>query len=165
MYLNHLVIEYANENSNINFFGQWITSYNWSPIVETVDCEAKYNEFNTVMSAMIEHFFPKKQLKTTKSDKAWLTQSLKLSIRRLRELYICMEKHPTSLNFGEKRLKVLVTSFTIRRLKSFRALTQQNGGKKLKLLAVYHPNSPRFISCCRKRIQILRSLLTPIIIF
>ena len=76
-------------DSNINFFGQWITNYDWSPIFETVDCEAKYNEFNIVMSTMIEHFFPKKQLKTRKSDKAWLTQSLKFSIRRRqRALYL-----------------------------------------------------------------------------
>ena len=57
-------------DSNINFFGQWITNYDWSPVFQTGDCEAKYNEFNIVMSTMIEHFFPKKQLKTRKSDKA-----------------------------------------------------------------------------------------------
>ena len=98
--------------SNINFFVQWITNYDWSRIFETVDYEAKYNEFNTAMSAMIECFFPKKQLKTRKSDKACLTQSLKL-LEDVRELYTCMEKHPNSSNFGEKecsrRLKVLVS--------------------------------------------------------
>ena len=83
-------------DNNINFFGQWITNYDWSPILETVDCEAKYNE----LSAMIEHFFPKKQLKTRKSDKAWLTQSLKLSIKRRQRALICMEKHPKSSTGG-----------------------------------------------------------------
>ena len=77
------MIEYG--DSNINFFGQWITNYDWSPIFETVGCEAKYNEFNAVMSAMIEHFFPKKQLKTRKSDKAWLKMSIR---RRQRALYL-----------------------------------------------------------------------------
>ena len=30
-------------DSNIRFFGQWITNFDWSPVFEISDCDAKYN--------------------------------------------------------------------------------------------------------------------------
>ncbi|CAB4039767.1 Hypothetical predicted protein [Paramuricea clavata] len=69
-------------DSNIRFFGQWITNFDWSPVFEISDCDVKYNELNVIMSGMIESFFPKRQLRTRKSDKAWVTQSLKSLIKR-----------------------------------------------------------------------------------
>jgi hypothetical protein len=88
-------------DSNIRFFGQWITNFDWSPVFEISDCDAKYNEFNVIISGMIESFFPKRQLRTRKSDKAWVTQSLKLLIKRRQRALICMGKFRRFINIGE----------------------------------------------------------------
>ena len=71
--------------SKIRYFGQTITSFDWSEIYELSDVNEKYNKFN--VSAMIECHFPNKLTNVRVSDKPWITQSLKSSISKRQKLF------------------------------------------------------------------------------
>ena len=44
-------------DSSIRPFGRYIASFDWSAILNTHDCDIKYEKFNDSMSAMIDNFF------------------------------------------------------------------------------------------------------------
>ena len=72
--------------SKIRYFGQTITSFDWSEIYDLSDVNEKYNKFNEIVSAMIECHFPNKLTNVRVSDKPWITQSLKSSISKRQKL-------------------------------------------------------------------------------
>ena len=63
--------------SNLRSFGQWITLFDWSEVLQILDCNQKYIKFNEIMSGMIMHFFPSKPTIIRNCDKPWLTPFLK----------------------------------------------------------------------------------------
>jgi hypothetical protein len=54
--------------SSLQPFGRWITSFDWSDIFTTNECEDKYGKFNDIMSDMIDILLPLKKTKVTKYD-------------------------------------------------------------------------------------------------
>ena len=67
-----------------------LTSFDWSEIYDLSDVNEKYNKFNETVSTMIKFYFqiPNKLTNVRVSDKAWMTQSLKSSIRKRQKLAI-----------------------------------------------------------------------------
>ena len=69
-------------DSRIRPFGRYITTFDWSPILDIHDCDTKYEKFNDTMITMIENVFPLKRIKVRKCDKPWMTSSIKSAIGR-----------------------------------------------------------------------------------
>ncbi|CAB4023227.1 RNA-directed DNA polymerase from mobile element jockey, partial [Paramuricea clavata] len=69
-------------DSRIRPFGRYITTFDWSPILDIHDCDTKYEKFNDTMTVMIEKFFPLERIKVRKCDKPWMTSSIKSAIGR-----------------------------------------------------------------------------------
>ena len=69
-------------DSKVRSFGQWITGFEWTDILNTPDCVSKYEKFNDILQHLIQHYFPLKPTSVRKSDKPWVTPLLKLLIRR-----------------------------------------------------------------------------------
>jgi hypothetical protein len=63
-------------------FGWYITTFDWSPILDTHDCDTKYEKFNDTMITMIVNVFPLERIKVRKCDKPWMTSSIKSAIGR-----------------------------------------------------------------------------------
>ena len=66
--------------SNFHRFGQWITTVDWSTVLELEACEDKYLEFHKLISGTVDVCFPFKRVKTLACDKPWLTCKLKFLI-------------------------------------------------------------------------------------
>ncbi|CAB3996817.1 Hypothetical predicted protein [Paramuricea clavata] len=69
-------------DSRIWPFGRYITTFDWSPILDVHDCDTKYEKFNDTMTMMIEKFFSLERIKVRKCDKPWMTSSIKSAIGR-----------------------------------------------------------------------------------
>ena len=92
--------------SNLQRFGQWITSYDWSPILQTEDCKLKYKKFHEAITNKLEKLLPIKATQVRQSDKPWMTPSLKCSIlKRQRMLH---KYGKSSVMFMYWRNKVIV---------------------------------------------------------
>ena len=92
--------------SNLQRFGQWLTSYDWSPILRIEDCEMKYKKFHEVITNMLEKLLPIKRTQIRQSDKPWMTPSLKCSIiKRQRMLHKYCK---SSVMFKYWRNKVII---------------------------------------------------------
>ncbi len=49
-------------------------------LISISDCEEKYEKFDEIISSMIEYYFRVKKTKICKSDKLWMTPSVKIAI-------------------------------------------------------------------------------------
>ena len=67
-------------DSRIRPFGRHITAFDWTPILNIHDYDAKYEKFNNTMTAMIDNFFPLERTKVRRCDKPWITSSIKCAI-------------------------------------------------------------------------------------
>ena len=56
-------------DSAIRIFGQWITSYNWRPILDHITTQVKVHTFHEIMLEQLNKHLPLKQVKIHKSDK------------------------------------------------------------------------------------------------
>ena len=74
-------------DSRIRPFGRHITAFDWTPILDMHDCDAKYEKFNDTMTAMIDDFFPLERTKVRKCDKPWITSSIKSAISRRQKAF------------------------------------------------------------------------------
>ncbi len=61
-------------DSKVRSFGQWTIGFEWTDILNTPDCESKYEKFNPALFSQ--------PTSVRKSDKPWVTPLLKLLIRR-----------------------------------------------------------------------------------
>ena len=69
-------------DSKIRPFGRYITTFDWSPLLNIHDCDKKYEKFNDTMTAMIDNFFPLARTMVRKCDKPWITPSIKCAIAK-----------------------------------------------------------------------------------
>ena len=86
--------------SNLRPFGQWITTLNWSEVSEIADCNSKYEKFHEIISLMINRFFPVQKTKVSRSDKPWMTSSLKSSIAKRQNALHRNGKNSNFIGFG-----------------------------------------------------------------
>jgi hypothetical protein len=82
LYISTLVYFY-----NLISWIQWISSYDWSPVLHVHDCDLKFQKFHDIAN-MVDKFLPITRTKVRQSDKPWMTPSLKISIsNRQKALY------------------------------------------------------------------------------
>ena len=74
-------------DSRIRPFGRHFTAFDWTPILNIHNCDAKYEKFNDTMTAMIDNFFPLERTKARKCDKPWITSSIKSAISRRQKAF------------------------------------------------------------------------------
>ena len=74
-------------NSNLRLFGQWITSFDWDDFYSISDSGLKYEKFHEIINSMMDYYFPVKKTKIRKSDKAWMTPSLKISTAKRQQAF------------------------------------------------------------------------------
>ena len=99
--------------SRLQDFGAWITTYDWSAILNISEVQVKFDLLRSCLMKAVDTFFPSRKVEISATDKPWITSSLKL--------LIASAKKP-SLNGG--RLLTFTSNFGIESRK--RALNLRN---------------------------------------
>ncbi len=58
-------------------FGQWITAYDWKPVLDATSTQAKADTFYEILGEQIEAHFPMEKTKCVPSDKPWMSTKIK----------------------------------------------------------------------------------------
>ena len=70
-------------------FVSLITAFDWQEVYVNNDTNEAFSYFHNNLKLMYDHAFPKKKIKKTyHTRKPWLTECLKLSIKKKNRLYI-----------------------------------------------------------------------------
>ena len=91
--------------SRLRDYGAWITTYDWSAILNISEVQAKFDLLRSCLMKAVDTFFPFRKVKislTVLTDKPWITSSLKLLIA---------QRQKASLNGG--RLLAFTSNFGI----------------------------------------------------
>lgn len=116
--------------SNLRRFGQWITSYDWSPVLDIDDCELKFQKFYSIITEMLDKFLPITRTKVRESDKPWMTPSLKTSICKRQKAFYKYGKNSTMYKYWRNKVIINVKSARNRYYAtSVRKLKQGNPSK------------------------------------
>ena len=74
--------------SQIEKFGKFMTSHDWTEVFSTHDVDSKVNNFHNTLVSNLNLFFPQKTMKISSLDKKFMTPELKTLQRRVqREFY------------------------------------------------------------------------------
>ncbi len=92
-------------DSNLRPFGRCITTFGWTDIFNTFDCNTKYEKFNTTISAMIAKFLPLEWTKVQKSDKPWMTSSIKSAVVNRQKALHGSGKHSDIYRFWRNKVQ------------------------------------------------------------
>ena len=68
------------KDSRLRDLGAWITTYDWSSILNISEVQAKFDLLHSCLMKAVDTFFPSRKVKITATDKPWITSSLKLLI-------------------------------------------------------------------------------------
>ena len=68
--------------SRLQDFGAWITTYDWSAILNISEVQVKCDLLHSCLMKAVDTFFPSRKVKISATDKPWITSSLKLLIAR-----------------------------------------------------------------------------------
>ena len=93
------VISRSMPDSAVRRFGQWITAYDWRPVLEASGAQAKATVFYSIMGDQITHHFPIRVNKRRNNDKAWMSNKIRSLIRR-RQWAFGMERKLCGNDFG-----------------------------------------------------------------
>ena len=66
--------------SRLQDFGAWITTYDWSAILNISEVQVKCDLLHSCLMKAVNTFFPSRKVKISATDKPWITSSLKLLI-------------------------------------------------------------------------------------
>ena len=77
--------------SGIRSFGKWITSENWSSILENITPSDCVNTFEKIMFSKIEENLPLKEVRYSVLDKPWMTKEL-FALSRKKKKRICQKR-------------------------------------------------------------------------
>ena len=69
-------------------FGAWITTFDWSTLLNIHDVNEKVDYFNTIMWAMINKFFPLVKVVVTDNEKKWITPKIKDLISQSQKAHV-----------------------------------------------------------------------------
>ena len=84
---------------NYEHFKSLISEYDWRRLYTIVDTDEAFSYFHEILSLAYNQAFPKKTLnKIYNTKKPWLTDCLKMTIKKKNKLYVISKKHPTSRN-------------------------------------------------------------------
>ena len=84
---------------NYEKFISLITAFIWNYVYTKNDTNDAFSYFHNNLKVMYDQAFPIKKIKETYHNrKPWLTECLKISIKKKNKLYIVNKKHPTAQN-------------------------------------------------------------------
>ena len=83
---------------NYEQFKSLISAYDWQCLYNIVDTHEAFLYFHENISRLYKQAFPKTSNKIYDTRKPWLTECLKLSIKKRNMLYVISKKHPTARN-------------------------------------------------------------------
>ena len=63
-------------------FGRWLTQKDWNIVLATASCEDKSQLFITQLKQGIDTSLPKRRVKVHQTDRPWMTNKLKIWIKR-----------------------------------------------------------------------------------
>lgn len=63
--------------SRLRAFGQWITTYDWTAILNISAVQSKFDLLHSCLMKAVNTFFPVKKVKISASDKPWITSAVK----------------------------------------------------------------------------------------
>ena len=69
-------------DSAIRKFGQWITAYDWRPVLDATTAQDKTTTFYNIMQHQVDNHFPMKTKKRCSNDKPWVNDKIRHLIRR-----------------------------------------------------------------------------------
>ena len=73
--------------------GRWITQKDWTPNLNAPSCEVKFSLLMTELNQAIDTFLPEKVVKKHPSDRPWITNKIKISIRKRQSAFINQGKN------------------------------------------------------------------------
>ena len=84
---------------NYEKFISLITAFSWNDVYTKNDTNDAFSYFHNNLKVMSDQAFPIKKIKKTyHTRQPWLTECLKISIKKKNKLYIVNKKHPTAQN-------------------------------------------------------------------
>ena len=90
--------------SRLRAFGQWITTYDWTAILNISDVQSKFDLLHSCLMKAVNTFFPAKKVKISASDKPWITSAVKSSIAQRQKALVKWGK--SSDNYKRLRNRV-----------------------------------------------------------
>ena len=90
--------------SRLRDFGAWITTYDWSSILNISEVQAKFDFLHSCLMKAVDTFFHPGKFKISATDKPWITTSLKLLIAQRQKALANWGK--TSDNYKQLRNRV-----------------------------------------------------------
>jgi hypothetical protein len=76
------------KSSSLQAFEQYISEYNWSPVLNASCINDKVSKFLEITTEMVEAFFPLKSVKIQVDDKPFLNGRIKQLIQKRDKVYI-----------------------------------------------------------------------------
>lgn len=69
-------------DSRIRAFGQWITAYNWRPVLNSTSTQDKTDCFYQILQGQVDNYFPVKTTKRHSNDKPWMSSRIRNLIQK-----------------------------------------------------------------------------------
>jgi hypothetical protein len=69
-------------DSNWRAFGRWMTTKDWTPVMEKTSWEDKFQLFLSELKEAIDIYLPEKTVTIHQNDRPWMTKELKFMIRK-----------------------------------------------------------------------------------
>ena len=90
--------------NRLRAFGQWITTYDWTAILNISDVQSKFDLLHSCLMKAVNTFFPAKKVKISASDKPWITSAVKSLIAQRQKALVKWGK--SSDNYKRLRNRV-----------------------------------------------------------
>ena len=90
--------------SRLRDYGAWITTYDWSAILNISEVQVKFDLLHSCLMKAVDTFFLSRKVKISATDKPWITSSLKLLIAQRQKALAKWGK--TSDNYKQLRNRV-----------------------------------------------------------
>ena len=105
------------KDSNWRAFGQWMTTKDWTAVLQKTTCKDKFQPFLSELKEGIDFYLPEKTVIIHQNDKPWMTKELKSMIKKGKQPLANMTKIRDSIRGREiksrkrsKALRLLIIS-------------------------------------------------------
>ena len=75
------------KDSNWRAFGRWMTTKDWTPVLQKTSCEDKFQLFLSDLKEGIDLYLPEKTVITHQNDRPWMTKELKSMITKRQKTF------------------------------------------------------------------------------
>ena len=85
--------------------GCWITQKDWTPNLNAPSCEDKFSPLMTELDQAIDTFLLEKVVKKHPSDRPWITNKIKKSIRKRQSAFINQGKNSPAYRYWRNKVQ------------------------------------------------------------